>query len=309
MAAIALAPAQSPPDVQLQHLYTFGSKPGIHPPRILNRRPVKAALGEGDHPWGLAVPVAVTTDRRNRVWITDTGTASVHVFDKASGAYREFRRAGDFPFLQPSGIASDEPGRVYVADAATGAVFVFDENGEYDRALVKPASGLLESPSAIAISDDQRTVYVADSRRNVVLALNREGEVNTTIPLPPELSEPSGLVVIRNQIYVLGGRHHKIGGFSPAGFARGPLQFDGVLFPTAFAWDRARRRFLVANPRWMVVQVFDEDARNLGVFGHLGDAVDQMQHVDGVHVDAQGLVYVVDSRGGKVLVFAESPPR
>ena len=68
---------QAPLSIQLHHLYTFGSKQGIHPSRILNRRPATAVFGEGEHPFGLAYPVGVATDLRHRVWITDSGTASV----------------------------------------------------------------------------------------------------------------------------------------------------------------------------------------------------------------------------------------
>jgi len=297
---------QASESVQLHHLYTFGSKPGIHPPSILNRRPATVAVGEGEHPYGLAFPVGVATDLRRRVWITDSGTASVHVFDTKTGAYREIRRTANAPLQQPSGIAADAQGRVYLTDSGSGGVFAFDEKGEYDHALVKPGKGLLESPTAIAFSENGRTIYVADPPRSVVVALNREGEVNGTIKLPPELSEPSAISVIDNQIYVLGNRQHKVGIFSPAGRPQGELRWDGVQFPSAFTYDRELRRSLVANPQWMIVEIFDKAGQNLGAFGQLGDGVDQMQRVDSLHVDSRGLVYVVDSRRGKVLVFGAS---
>jgi sugar lactone lactonase YvrE len=306
MLRAALASGQAPEAVEFRHLYTFGSKQGIHPPRILNRRPATAMLGEGEHPYGLGFPVAVATDLRRRVWITDSGTASVHVFDRVSGAYQEFRRAGDVPFQQPSGIAVDGQGRVYVTDSGSGRVFVFDEKGEFDRPLFKTSEHPLEAPTAIALSEDERTVYVADPPKSVVVELNREGEVNGTIRLPPELSEPAAISVVDNQIYVLGGRHHKVGIFSPGGLRRGELRWDGIPFPTAFAFDAAHRRFLVANPRWMIVEIFNEEGQSFGAFGQLGEGVDQMRRVDSLHIDAQGLVYLVDSHRGKVLVFGDS---
>jgi DNA-binding beta-propeller fold protein YncE len=136
--------------------------------------------------------------------------------------------------------------------------------------------------------------------------LNREGEVDGTIKLPPELSEPSEITVIANQIYVLGNREHRVGIFSPAGFQRGETHWDGIQFPTAFTYDPVHHRLLVANPRWMTVEIFTEDGQNIGNFGQLGEGVDQMIRVDTLYVDPQGQVYVVDSRHGKVLVFAGS---
>ncbi len=304
--AAAFGTAQVPPSVEFRHLYTFGSKQGIHPPRILNRKLAKAAVGAGEHPYGLASPSGVTTDQQRRVWITDSGTASVHIFDEAKSTYREIRRAGEYPLQQPSGIATDAAGRIYLADSGTGGLYVFDERGEYDRAMIKPGSPVLEHPAAIAFSADQRTVYVADPPRNIVVALNREGEVNGTINLPPDLSNPGSIAVIHNQVYVLGNQRHKISGFSPAGLARDTLGWDGVRFPTAFTFDAARGWYFVANPQWGIVQIFDEQGRNLGAFGRFGDGVDQMRRVDALHVDPQGLLYVVDSQHGKVLVFADS---
>ena len=304
VAATTLGGAQG--SLEFRHLYTFGGKLGIHPPRVLNRKFAKAALGEGEHPYGLVFPVGVTTDARNRVWITDSGTASVHVFDRESGGYSEIRRAGEYALQQPSGIARDAAGRIYIADAGSGAIFVFDEKGEFDRAMVKPGSGALEHPGALVLSAEGRTVFVADPPRNAVIALNREGEVDGTISLPEDLADPSALAVVNNQIYVLGARKYRVAGFSPAGHPRGALSWEGVQFPTAFTFDAGRRRFLVANPRWGIVQVFDEDGRNVGAFGGLGDGVDQMQRVDGLYADPQGLIYVIDSHHGKVLVFADS---
>ena len=46
----------------------------------------------------------------------------------------------------------------------------------------------------------------------------------------------------------------------------------------------------------MIVQAFDEAGTNLSAFGQRGDRVDQVQRMDALHVDARGLVYVVDSR-------------
>ncbi len=102
-----LASAQPAAELEFQHLATYGSKHGIHPPKILNRRPAKAALGEDEHPYGLGFPSGVVSDTKHRVWIADSGTQSVHVFDPATGAYREIRRAGDATLQQPCGLTID----------------------------------------------------------------------------------------------------------------------------------------------------------------------------------------------------------
>ena len=300
-----LAFGQNTATVGYRHLLTYGSRAGIHPPKVLNRRAANFTLGQAEHPYGLVFPVAVTTDLRGRVWITDSGTSSVHIFDSVSGDYREIRRVGNSAFAQPSGIATDQAGRIYVADSTAGNVFVFDENGEYDRALIPARTQrLLEGPTAVAIADDGKTIYVADPPRNIVIALDREGEIVATIPLPAEMSGASAIHIVNNQICLLGSMQHRVGMFSPAGKPRGELHWDGIRYPEAFAWDARQQRFFVANPRMTAVEVVTEDGQGVGAFGQSGSDVDQMRRVDSLYVDAKGRVYVVDSHEGKVLVFA-----
>jgi DNA-binding beta-propeller fold protein YncE len=307
VAMAATVGGQAPADVEFQYLYTFGSKHGIHPSTILNRRLATSTMGRnGDFPYGLGFPVGVTTDLRHRVWITDSGTASIHIFDTTAGAYREIRRAGEIVLQQPSGIVADPQGRIYVTDTALGNVVVFDEKGEYDHKLFKRGERFLDGPTAIALSEDNRTIYVADPPKNAVVELNREGEVNGTIPLPTEFGDPAAISVVSNQIYVLSNRQHRVAIFSASGRQRGELRWEGIRYPSAFTYDAGQRRFLVANPKWTVVEIFNEDGRSLGAFGQQGDGVDQMERVDSVHVDPRGLIYLVDSHHGKVLVFSAS---
>ena len=303
---IVVAVAGQSQSVQFDHRYTFGSKYGIHPPKFLSTKAAIGALGTGEHPYGLGYPVGVTTDVRGRLWITDIGTASVHVFDMSSGGYREIRRVGDAILQQPSGIVTDTVGRIYMTDTASGGIYVFDENGEFDHALFKRGEHPLQSPTAIALSEEGRTIYVADPPRNAIVALNREGEVDEILSMPEDRSEPIAISVIDNQLYVLTNRQHRVYILSPAGHLRGELRWDGVTYPTAFAYDRRQQRFLTSNPRSMTVQIFNEEGQNLGAFGQYGDGLEQMKRVDALHIDARGLVYVVDSHEGKVLVFAES---
>jgi DNA-binding beta-propeller fold protein YncE len=305
----ALSAEQPSAPLQFEHLYTFGSKTGINPPKLVNRKLARAVVGNGDFPYGVGHPSAVTTDLKHNVWIADPVTASVHVFGPNKGAYRQIRKAGDAPLQQPYGLATDAAGRIYLTDWASGGIFVFDENGAYDRALFKKGEHPLQNPTAIALSEDGRTIYVLDPPRNAVVALDREGAINQTITLPEQKSEPCAISVINNQLYVLGSRLHRVHILSPAGHPRGELQWEGVSIPTAFTYDPVQRQFLVGNPRLMAVQAFNEEGVNLASFGQFGDKLDQMERIDFLYVDPQGLVYVVDSPQGKVIVFGPSQQR
>jgi DNA-binding beta-propeller fold protein YncE len=305
-AQTADAPVQYTP-VQYRHLYTFGSKDGIHPPKVLNRRAARIALGDSEHPYGLGFPEAVTTDARRRVWIADSGTASVHIFDPASGAYAEVRRVGGVTLMRPAGLTTDRRGRIYLTDAALGSVFVFDAAGEFERTLVSAKHGrMLEGPTAIAVSEDARTVYVSDPPRNTVLALNQEGESTGRIGPPGAFAHPAALALIGQDVLVLDTGTHRIRIFSASGKERRELTSEDIRFPFAVAYDAAHERFLVGDSRWFVVQVLTAESKSVGAFGQLGDGVDQVRSMDGLYVDPSGLVYLIDAHHSKVLVFAET---
>lgn len=301
-----LALAQPSDELQIQHLCTYGSKHGIHPPKVLNRRPARAAIGDDEHPYGLGFPEGVVTDAKHRVWIADSGTASVHVFDPATKAYREIRRAGDATLQRPTGLTMDRQGYIYLTDAGSGGVFVFDQSGEFDRALIPKKSGrILEAPTSIAPSEDGRTIFVADPPRKIIVALNREGESVGKIGSAESPIDALSLSVVGSEIYELDQRSHKVEVFSFSGMLRRELEWDGVALPSAFAYDRRRDLFFVVNPRWMVIDVFTGSGKNLSAFGQYGDEVHQMKRVDALYVDPEGLIYVIDSHDGKVLVFGE----
>ncbi len=306
---LALAYAQPIGELQYQYLCTYGSKHGIHPPRVLNKRPARTALGDDEHPYGLGFPAGVVADKRRRIWIADSGTASVHVFDTESKAYREIRRAGDVALQQPSGLATDRQGYVYLTDSATGGFYAFDPSGEYDRSIIKKNSGrVLEGPTAIAVSEDGFTLFVADPPRKVIVAFNREGEETGRIGSAEVPIDALAISVVGNEIYALDRQRRQFLVFSIGGLFRREAEWDGIRMPSAFAYDKRRRLFFVANPRWMVIDIFSDDGRNLGAFGQLGDAVQQMKGIDAMYVDPDGVVYAVDSHQGKVLVFAEISP-
>lgn len=300
-----MAAGQEQGNPQYRHLYTFGTREGIHPPKILNRKAANTAFGRGEFPWGIGSPQGVVTDRKGRVWISDSGTGSVHVFDLDAGSYHEIRRVGDATLQSPSGITEDAVGRIYLADAASGGVYVFDENGDFDRSLIPRRAGrLLENPVAVALSADGSALFVLDAGRQCVVTLNREGEQTAFFVLPQEMHQPVWLSVIHNQVNVLGSFRHMVEAFSPAGKLRGETKWDDIRVPGPFVCGEQLPGCAVVDAGHMVVKVYDESGFAVTSFGQRGVAVDQVQRVDAIHVDAKGRVYLTDTLNGKVVVFA-----
>ena len=293
-------------ETQYRHLYTFGTRDGIHPPKVLNRKAANTAFGRGEFPWGIGSPQSVVTDRQGRVWISDSGTGSVHVFDPEPGTYREIRRVGEATLQSPSGMIADAVGRIYLADAATGGVYVFDETGEFDRTLIPRRAGrLLETPVSLALSADGSALFVLDAGKQCVVTLNREGEQTAFFHLPREMHQPVWLSVIRTQVDVLGSFPNLVEEFSPAGKLRGETRWDDIRVPGPFVCDERLSGCAVVDAGHMVVRIYDEAGHPVTSFGQRGDGLDQMQRVDAIHVDAKGRVYLADALHGRVLVFGK----
>ncbi len=160
---------------------------------------------------------------------------------------------------------------------------------------------------SLALANNGATIFVVDSAQPRIVALNREGEELERFSLPPQMTQPTAISVVNSQIYVLGNFRHIVGEFSPGGRYRREFRWDGIRATGAFAFDSRRHLYFVADARLTLIRVFAEDGTPLSSFGQRGEAVDQMQRVDAIHVDSRGRVYLVDKRRGKVLVFAPEP--
>jgi DNA-binding beta-propeller fold protein YncE len=288
---------------EFEYLFTLGAKSGVNPAPKMAGRFGKLFFGAPERISPLMVPAAVAVDREDRVWITDRGAASVHMFDLIEGQYKLLRGADKIAFQCPSGIDSDVNGSIYVADACSGLVFVFDREGSFVRLLVSNrAKQLLQGPTSMAVAPDLKSIYLADPPQHKVLVLNQEGQL---IQEWRGFDTPSALALTREKAFVLDTARHHVQVFSLSGKPMGSLTWPQAREPSAFAVDPERKLFFVGDPRFETVQVFDERGSSIGAFGQSGSGAGEVRVPSGIHIDFRGRIYVVDPLNGKVLVFRE----
>jgi DNA-binding beta-propeller fold protein YncE len=271
---------------------------------------VETAFG-GDR---LVAPSAITTDPAGRVFVTDTATHRVDVFDNASAGNAYITSFGVNDGLQqPSGIAIDNRNRIYVADAARAIVLRFSslvEGAEVIRVLGEPGTevGEFGDPRHLA-TDPRPNVYVAD-RANVRV----QWIVATGIPIgafgvgdinPPGFNSPHGIARERGagRVYVTSDEPGAGGVrvFDPRGLylrtVAGPGQGPGeVSGPEGVAVDRLGRA-IVADTGHGRVQMFSSFADGSGlaaVSGALGTPSD-------VALAPGAILYVADASSGRIL--------
>lgn len=84
-----------------------------------------------DHKSKLFSPTNLAVDKKGNLYISDTGSFGIKVFDAEGNYLRTIGDVGLKPgrFALPKGISVDHQGRLYVVDAATSVVQMFDEEG------------------------------------------------------------------------------------------------------------------------------------------------------------------------------------
>lgn len=167
---------------------------------------------------------------------------------------------------RPLGIALDGRGNLLIANANDGAVRAYSLE-TWDVAYVLGV-GVGETGQAadISVAADNGRIYVVDSAADQV------------------------------RMYDAGGVY--AGSFGVSGEEEGQLNF-----PVAVEVDESAGDVFVVDQRNRRVQVFDLGGAFRYAFGEYGDEDFQLQAPQGLHIDADGRVWLADAMRGRVFVF------
>lgn len=274
--------------------------------------------GEGlSKPYGVAV-------RRGRVYVGDTVSRMVVMFDLAGRRYKRIGEAGPGALRMPFGMDTDAQGSLYVVDGSAKKVLVYDADGNYLRVLGAQANW--SRPVGIAVDEARQRVYVVDaggvdSDSHVVRALDlHTGKVLFDIGSrgdgPGQFNLPRDAVVAADgTLYVVDGGNFRVQVFDSDGkyiktigaIGRQSGQFSR---PKEIALDVAGNLYVV-DTAFGNFQIFDREGRMLLDVGARGNAdlPGRFMLPSGIAVDVDGRVYMVDQYFRKVEVFrpAELP--
>lgn len=206
-----------------------------------------------------------------------SGIRPVLVIDgPGTGAYPRFDR--------PMGAAFGLDGRIYVTDTGHNRVCVFDRNGAFlfefgSFGVAKPlpgakntwAPGKLNYPVGIDVDQDG-TVYVASFHNDQIQVFDPEGKPLRAFPDPHKptgkgSSGQDGLGIAVTDVAVGGGK--------------------------VYATDTYQ------------VFVFDTAGKLLKQFGKPGLGPTDLDHPNGVAVDAEGRLYVSDSNHARIIAYSK----
>ena len=221
----------------------------------------------------LRKPYGVAVDQAGKIYVADPEQRGVLVFDRENKTAILRKGNAQFPLFLPVCVAVDKEGRMFVSDSFAAQVVVFAPEGKPVAAFGK---GVFQRPGGLAINAERGWLYVADVKRNEVLAFDLK-----TFRL----------------LKAFGGTS-KSGEFEPGTLSG----------PTNIALDAAGRVY-VADTWNCRIQVFDPNGRFLRTFGSQGVRPGQFVRPKGLGIDSEGHVYVVDAGFNNFQIFtAEGKP-
>jgi DNA-binding beta-propeller fold protein YncE len=264
----------------------------------------------GEEKLNLVRPHGVSVDAKGRLWITDPGARAVYVLDAQKNRWMRLPRQGQQPMLSPIAVAHDSRGTTYVSDSAQRNVRLFDAKGRSRGTW--DAGGSLLRPTGLAYDAARELLWVVDTGKHQILALQADDEVVRTIghrgtapgafnfPTHVGLDDAGSLYVsdtLNFRIQILSREGEPIRIFGQAG--DGPGTFAK---PKGLCRDRDGHIYVV-DGMFDNVQIFDDAGRLLLAFGDHGTDRGELRLPAGLWIDTDDRIYVADAYNRRVQVF------
>ena len=183
----------------------------------------------------MLTPQCVTVDAQDNIYVTDSQSGKVFVFDP-SGKFRRTigsLKGGEGYFKRPTGIAVDSAAqRIYVTDTLRNKIYMMDMQGSVLQVIGKPGTGDGEFNFPTELRLNGTDLVVVDAMNFRVQVLDRSGTFRYAIG---KVGDGAGWM------------------FRPKGIG---FDSEGHLY--------------VVDAQWGMVQVFDEQGRLLYYFGQRG---------------------------------------
>ena len=261
-------------------------------------------------------PAAIVA-RNGRIYVADTGTHTIVVFDVARRKLFRFGVREPGNLLKPAGLALDGEMNVYVADSKWRKVMVYDSLGLFQRTVGSPED--LERPTGVAVSRDGERVYVIDRAHNEsdqhrVVVYDKAGKKLQVIGSrggePGQFNVPlQGTVGADGTLYVLDAGNFRVQAFDRDGkflhsFGGPGKEFGNFARPRGIAVDDEGNIY-VSDASFNNFQIYNPDGQLLLAIGQGGTESNPGRYglLNGIAVDETGRVYVADQLFNKVEVI------
>jgi DNA-binding beta-propeller fold protein YncE len=254
----------------------------------------------------LVAPQSVVTDSRHRVFVADPKAGVVHVFDLTESKYSALQDHGH-PMRSPYSLAIDREDNVYVTDVGLAAVLAFDAKGKFLRYLGKTEEDetYFQAPVAIAIHPSNGRIYVCDSRRHMILILDKKSRIVGHIgkrwggKQPGEFRYPSRMVIAGDELFVLDSGNSRLQVLDLGGRFRREVPLPQADLEDGLAVDREGNIY-VGDTQLNAIEVLDRGGQLLYKFGQPGAKGGEFSKPSGLWIESGNQLYVADTGNQRV---------
>jgi DNA-binding beta-propeller fold protein YncE len=313
----ATSSQSAPTDVQqgsgsLSFVRAFSSADDVRPSHPILGRTLDIIAGPADpltRADALQSPSAVATDSHHRVFVSDPGAKTVHVFDFIRSKYGRLDERGD-RLHTPVSLAVDGQDNLYVVDQSSRTVLVYDSAGKFRHRFGKLRGGesYFDNPVGITIDRATGRIYVCDRQRHLILVMDERGRLirklgnRTGGEHPSEFRFPSQVVVAGSELFVLDAGNTRIQILDTGGNFLRVIKLAYADRRTGLAVDNQGNTY-VSDPLLNQIQVFSHEGKTLYTFDPSTIKGANFSHPSGMWVDAGYSLYVVDCQSKRVGLF------
>jgi DNA-binding beta-propeller fold protein YncE len=199
---------------------------------------------------------------------------------------------------------------ISISDSNLQTIFVYDSAGKFTHYLKKARGheSYFDTPRGIAVDPATEHIYVCDTGRHMVIALDAKGRVLARFGKrgggsgPGDFRFPSQVVASGDEIIVLDSGNFRLQILDGQGQFRKEIRLAAANQGAGLAMD-GDRNIYVSDPELNRVQVFNHDGKLLYDFGQPGSDAGQFKGMSGLWIDSGHCLYVADSYNKRVQLF------
>lgn len=210
-------------------------------------------------------------------------------------------------FHFPAGLVLDKNGDMYVCDSTYGCIHrIRTGTGEIEECVISnPHPDKLFMPSRITVSQEG-TFYVTDFASNRVFKFDengkKTGEWGGNGTEDGQFMQPDGIAVDEEgNVLVVDTLNDCVRKFGPDGSFLSKL-VDELIHPAGIALDAQGNLYVSGN---FHVRKYNSQGELITQWGEKGVNLGQFNYADGIAVDSEGTVFVVDQENDRIQSFAK----
>jgi hypothetical protein len=305
---MCIAQTESSESGRIKFVCQWPSTTLLHPKKSFSRRMKDVLLGSKIHK--IIRPVSMVVDHNGEYWILDQESRAVYLASADEYDFPKFIEKKSIDLASLVGITNFKGNNLLITDSYLNKIFLIDPKKKHFYALNDTLN--LDRPTGIAYSPVTHEIWICETGRHRLIALNEEGVIVKTIGKrgnqSGEFNFPTNVSIDKaGNIYVVDAMNFRIQIFNKNGELQKEFGSNGdatgtFASPKGIAID-SYGHIYVADALFHAIQIFDFNGNFLYSFGSQGHDENQFWMPSGIFIDAKDHIYIADSYNSRIQEF------